>query len=582
MFKKIIINLLLILFILCFTVINISASKKIEDLHFQNTDIQEVLRMIGETAETNLVIDSEVSGEITIHLRDVSFSRSLDLITQSQGLSYIWDQDSVVVASQERIDYMYSQIATEIIEIKYGDLDQLKNIIKTVNSELIIDIYEENNQLIIKGKPEYIDEIKNIISKIDIPVDKNEINLKKNTDKKIKIISLNSTNLDDFLHNIQIFFPEIKAGKNKIKNEIILFGKEKYINEADNFIKKLDISSPIKIKKETSIIDIKNKNHEHIEKITQEIYKNLIIRIDEKLNRLIISGDEKQVNRAEKLINKLNEKKDIKKITRFIKVDYIEVEMVEAVLEQLYVDKIEYETDKNRKRLLLRGEKESIDKAVKIIKNIDEPLPQVKIEAKIEEISRSELKEIGINPSQLNKINFIKDSDENLQKDISLTELFKIMEEKGKAKTLANPKLMTLNGKKGKLLIGDKVPVEFKNGDEEEKIIEYLEAGIILEFQPWITEDDNIELEITPKINSIGEYRNGLPTINTREITTTIRLENMQTFIIGGLIRENIIEDIKKIPVISELPVLGKIFKYQETDRKQTEIIIVITPEIVR
>jgi len=144
---------------------------------------------------------------------------------------------------------------------------------------------------------------------------------------------------------------------------------------------------------------------------------------------------------------------------------------------------------------------------------------------------------------------------------------------------------MTLNGEKARLLIGDRIPVIVEDVQEDHvtRSIQYIDAGITLEFTPWITTDNRINLEINPKVSSIGEsVGSSLPSINTREVETKIRLEDGETFAIGGLIQDDIIESVSRVPLLSEIPILGELFKRQKVDKIKTEVIIFITPHIVR
>ncbi|MDZ7672716.1 MAG: type II and III secretion system protein [Halanaerobiales bacterium] len=98
----------------------------------------------------------------------------------------------------------------------------------------------------------------------------------------------------------------------------------------------------------------------------------------------------------------------------------------------------------------------------------------------------------------------------------------------------------------------------------------YIEAGITLDFLPWITKDNYIELEVSPKVSSLGEeLYEGYPSIRTREVSTKLRLRDGQTFAIGGLIQEDMKSSVNRVPILSQIPILGHLFKYSnESDEK--------------
>ena len=102
-----------------------AGSKDIEDMNFKGADIRDVLRAISEVAEINLVTDGSVQGNITIHLKSLSFQKALDLITQSHGLDYKWDGNTVVVATPQRIKTIYEKQSLEIIVLENNDLQRI-------------------------------------------------------------------------------------------------------------------------------------------------------------------------------------------------------------------------------------------------------------------------------------------------------------------------------------------------------------------------------------------------------------------------------------------------------------------------
>jgi type II secretory pathway component GspD/PulD (secretin) len=142
---------------------------------------------------------------------------------------------------------------------------------------------------------------------------------------------------------------------------------------------------------------------------------------------------------------------------------------------------------------------------------------------------------------------------------------------------------MTLDGTNATMNIGDQIPYKVEEIQDETKTVntEYRDVGIQLSFTPTIHNNGTIELEFNPSINSLGENLNDNPVIKTRTISTTIRLNNKETFAIGGLIQEQEIEDFAGIPVLKDIPFFGKLFESRKTDKRYSEIIIFITPEIV-
>ena len=242
--------------------------------------------------------------------------------------------------------------------------------------------------------------------------------------------------------------------------------------------------------------------------------------------------------------------------------------------------------DLNSEGLIVNCRAKDLKEIEKISALIDRPQKQIMIKARVEEISRSKIKELGINPNQLSELKIIKNENGDIEKlKPSWPETLRALNEEGLSNILANPSLMTVDRKKAKLIIGDQIPVKLERIEAEQTVstISYIEAGIVLEFLPKILNENEVLLEIKPSVNSIGQVlADGLPAVNSRSAETTVILENGETLAIGGLIKKDELKSVREIPILAEIPILGKLFSAEEKNNIETELMIFITPEIIK
>jgi len=579
---------------------------EIKDMNFKGADIRDVLRAIAEVAQVNLVTDSSVQGNITIHLRDISFDEALNLITQTTGLAYKWDGNTVVVATPERIDEVYADMNTRIIEFENKDLNRVKSVVNSIYPELNIQIIKENTQLLLVGKEEIVSEAVNLINRVDFPsVETEEAKAAEAEQAQVEnppileIIQIKHGNLSEVVNNIKTLYPELTVQTDTNNDQLILKGQKEIINEAKDLIAKIDIPTPEEVeaaKQEqeaqeqeveqeeqevTKFVKIENISADALMSKIKDVYPNMKMSYDQINQQLIIRGTEKQVEEALVLVDRFD--KAEKKRTEIVNVDYLELENVNKIV-QNNIPEVNLSTNSMSKEIIVSGKDEDVQRAVNLIENLDMPRRQVIIEARVEEISRTESESLGISDptNNLPRIQFTKDVDGQIDGITgSWPDFLTALESEGKAETLANPRLMTLNGETGKMLIGERIPVKGVNADGEVTVT-YIEAGITLEFKPWITKEDYIELEVSPKVSSLGEeLYEGYPSIRTREVSTKLRLRDGQTFAIGGLIQEDMKSSVNKVPILSEIPILGQLFKYENDSDEKTELVIFITPRIV-
>ncbi len=157
------------------------------------------------------------------------------------------------------------------------------------------------------------------------------------------------------------------------------------------------------------------------------------------------------------------------------------------------------------------------------------------------------------------------------------------LEKDGKAKLLAAPSLVTLSGKEASFLAGGEIPLVLDLGDRQ--AVEWVEYGVKLNILPFI-ENDQIQIHIQPEVSSIDwntsdRFQSRNPALNTRRTDTTVNLNNGATVIIGGLIQHHESTQIKKIPILGDLPILGALFRSKEYQENETELVIFVTPWII-
>ena len=118
--------------------------------------------------------------------------------------------------------------------------------------------------------------------------------------------------------------------------------------------------------------------------------------------------------------------------------------------------------------------------------------------------------------------------------------------------------------------------------------IEFREFGVRINFTPVITPPQNIRLQIAPEVSSL-DFANGLtfrdfdvPALATRRVTTEIELESGQSFAIGGLLDNRTTESWSKVPGLGNIPLLGKLFQTRSITKNNSELLVLVTPELVR
>ena len=164
------------------------------------------------------------------------------------------------------------------------------------------------------------------------------------------------------------------------------------------------------------------------------------------------------------------------------------------------------------------------------------------------------------------------------------------LEQENIVESLAEPNIMASNGKEASFLSGGEYPypvVSGTSGGLPAVSIQFQEYGIRLNFIPTLTPRGTIHLQVAPEVSAL-DYSNSVdisgftvPGITTRRVNTEVELKDGQTFIIGGLLDKQITDEFQKIPFLGDIPILGKLFQSEQKTKNNTELLVMVTPEIV-
>ncbi|MFM2065633.1 MAG: hypothetical protein RLZZ584_542, partial [Pseudomonadota bacterium] len=264
-------------------------------------------------------------------------------------------------------------------------------------------------------------------------------------------------------------------------------------------------------------------------------------------------------------------------------------------------------TDARTNTLVMRDTPEAIAVAEQLVAANDQPDAEVMLEVEVLEVSKSRLQDLGMSwpagfgvsiPGTAPTLQNLRDTrsgDLLVTPGLALGAKFKLTD--SDANVLASPRIRTRNKEKAKILVGDKVPT-FSNIVTPSQTgstggnsvitgsIQYLDVGIKLEVEPQVYADSDVGLKLNLEVSSVTktiQTDSGLAyQIGTRSTQTVLRLKDGETQILGGLIQDADRNSGARIPGLGELPVLGRLFGTDSVDRSKTELIVSITPRIIR
>jgi pilus assembly protein CpaC len=175
--------------------------------------------------------------------------------------------------------------------------------------------------------------------------------------------------------------------------------------------------------------------------------------------------------------------------------------------------------------------------------------------------------------------------------DLDFGATIKALQAKSLLEILAEPNVLALNGRPASFLAGGEFPFPTLQGGGAglgQVTVQFREFGVRINFTPTVTPRGTIRMSVGPEVSSL-DYANALtvqgftiPALSTRRVQTEVELESGQSFAIGGLLDNRAIENLQKVPGLGDIPFFGKLFRSQHISRNNTELLVIVTPEIVR
>ncbi len=166
----------------------------------------------------------------------------------------------------------------------------------------------------------------------------------------------------------------------------------------------------------------------------------------------------------------------------------------------------------------------------------------------------------------------------------------RVLHDKGGLKTLAEPNLVVANGSVGHFLVGGEFPViiSTSSGGGTSPTVVYKEFGVKLNFEPKISPNGEIFLNVSQEVSEL-DFANGvilsgfrIPALKSRKAEAGLQLADGQTFVLAGLLDNKVQKQVSKIPLLGDIPILGALFRSTRYSNNETELMVMVTPKIVR
>jgi general secretion pathway protein D len=245
--------------------------------------------------------------------------------------------------------------------------------------------------------------------------------------------------------------------------------------------------------------------------------------------------------------------------------------------------------DRRLNAIVLSGTQDVIDGYKAKIEKIDIPLSSVVLETQIVELTDSAARDVGIDFTNaggpIASGTFEIKTDTKGTGTIDLQAAVYPQIAKGEGRTIARPRIVAQNGSSAQILTGDALPIvtsiAVSGVNAVSQQVQYVNVGVSLQIQPRISSDGFVTSHLFSEVSSVTGYQQGYPTLSQREATTTATVKDGEPFVIGGLLQNDELRSLAKVPGIGDLPLIGWLFRVRHDQSKSTNLYIIVTPHIL-
>jgi general secretion pathway protein D len=254
--------------------------------------------------------------------------------------------------------------------------------------------------------------------------------------------------------------------------------------------------------------------------------------------------------------------------------------------------------DRRLNAIVLRGEPALVAAIRDEIAKLDVPVPSVVLETEFVELTEVGARNLGLDFNNANNqiatgsYVFAKGfpglSDTPKQGGVTANFQFALYAQiaKGEGRIVSKPRISAQSGTTARIVTGDALPIltsiALSGVNAVQQQVQYVNVGVTLQIAPRVSDDGFVTSHVFAVVSSVTGYSQGYPTISQREATTSATVKDGDIFVIGGLTQESTIANRSKLPLLGDIPLVGKVFDTEHTSKTKRDLYIVVTPHIVR
>ena len=576
------------------------------NINVNNVSAIDFFRAIGRQYNINFIIENNLSSTISVRFSDISLIEVMVHVAQENN--FILEQTGSVFRVSQFIREEITEEIPQIIELVDDNLSidvndyEILAFARQVSEETSINLIVRNG---VSGNVTgYLNNV-SLINGLETVLSNNGYSLRENED--VYIIDRRNMTFQEGGEIVQNFW--VQYSEDRISLDVVNANVSDLIREIgyQSEINMITYGLP------SNTITAKVSN------LTLDETLNYIFRSTNftfrKEGKMYIIGDKSTTGIA---------------TSQLIRLDHLRSDVVLDLIPEEVRRNASLQVIREQNGIMIIGTNDIISEVEAFIREIDFPTPQIMIEALVVDVNTSDMYQLGTtlasggtpDSSFFNPFTVLFGQGESQSGGLSLQgsgvdanaafapggNLFGVrnlgrlprdfffriqaLDQEGLVTVQSRPQISTLNGHTASIEIGttqyfiftSTTPLQSPNQivTQESQRFEQVEANVLLEITPWVSASGEVTVEIRPEFNTpVGAFSPDVPpTINSRVLDSTVRLKDGETIILGGLIQETETENINKVPILGNIPLIGRLFRNKSTSQIKSELVVFVTPYV--
>ncbi len=562
-------KILVICLLLIFTISNIYAKNDDKiNINFKNLQIIDLIKVTSKIINKNILLTHKITGKVDfISNKPVSKDEIVNIliyVLESKGYTLV-DNDGIlrIVRLNDASKYNMPvinnkkantyQMVTEIFSVKNANVDYVSSKIRHLiskSAKLVTD--KDSNSIVLTDFVSNINTVKKVI-KIISQDSKRYIKVVKLKNVKAPTIATDLKAVAKTIYNEKILKEKVDILVNKDTNSIMFVGKKPNVEYLVNYLENIDKQESL-VAKTVEVIYLKNAESKNVIKMLQGIISNK--KYKDPNNKPYVSSDDES------------------------------------------------------NAIILMGQKEELAYFKELIKKLDIDRQQVYVQARIIEVSEKRTRDVGIKyglsgtieqsngiaslsaslseNSVIPAIPLVSSSGNVINKDIlAMGVSINLLNQNGAADIVSEPSLLCINNKKSTIYAGQTVSIKTasstSSGGVANDTFKREDVGLTLSIKPRISTGNKVLLEISTKVEDVSKSdgANGQPDTSKKELETSAIVNDGESVILGGYIKQTKSMTQDKVPFFGDIPLLGSLFRNNREVKDKINLVIIITPYIV-